>query len=318
VKKINFMVALLLVVFSLIGCSEKSSESVSTNATEEPIKIGFALNTLNNPFFVDMKNGVEAQAKESGVEVVISDAQNNPAKQLADVENFIQQKVDVLMIDPADSDAIVEAVRRAKDANIPVFTIDRVSNGGDPLAHIGYNQLEAGEMAAKFIVEKLDGKGKVVEIQGILGTSSAQDRTKGFNDYIKKYPDIEIIAQQAADYDRGKGLKVMEDILQANPEIDAIFCANDESAIGAISALESSDRLSKIKAIIGVDAVDPALDSIRKEKLTATVMQSPYFLGKEGIKAAIKIAEGETVEKEVIMESKLVTKENVDDVKIRD
>lgn len=288
----------------------------ATQPAEKKLKIGLSMNTLNNPFFVAVKEGAETQAAEMGFELVVTDAQNNPGQQLADVENLLQQNLDILIIDPTDSDAIAEAVRKANDENMPVFTIDRQANGGEVITHIGFDAIKSGNIAGNFIAEALGGKGKVVEIQGIMGTNVAQDRSKGFHEAISKYPEIQLVAQQAADFDRGKAMSVMENILQANPEIDAIYAANDEMALGALAAIEAAGRLDEI-ILIGCDAVDPALDAIRADKLEATIAEPPFFLGKEAILTAAKIANGESVEKSVILDSTLVTKENIDQIKTR-
>ncbi|BDG36359.1 substrate-binding domain-containing protein [Saccharococcus caldoxylosilyticus] len=319
-KKIFSMLAILVVIIALVGCSMDKETSSTTNATKSShdgsLKVGLSMNTLNNPFFVAVKEGAEAQAKEKGVELVVTDAQNDPGKQLADVENLLQQNIDILIIDPADSDAIAEAVRKANDAKIPVFTIDRQSNGGKVVTHIGFDAIKSGRIAGNFLKKALNGKGKIVEIQGILGTNVAQLRSKGFNEIMEQTPGFEVVARQSANFDRGQALKVMEDILQAHPEIDGVYAANDEMALGALAAIEAAGRLDEI-VVIGCDAVDPALEAIRQGKLEATIAEPPFFLGKEAINTALKISKGEKVEKEVILESTLVTRENVDQVKTK-
>jgi len=279
--------------------------------------VGLSMNTLNNPFFVAVKEGAEAEAKAAGIELVVTDAQNNPGQQLSDVENLIQQKPDILILDPADSDAIVEGVKKANTAKMPVFTIDREANGGEVLTHIGFDAIKSGTIAGEALAKALNGKGNVVEIQGIMGTSVARDRSKGFNLAMAKYPDIKLVAKQTANFDRGQALNVMENILQANPVIDGVYAANDEMAMGALAAMDASGRTSKIK-LIGCDAIDPALAAIKSGKMAATIAEPPYFLGKEAIKTAEKISKGQTVEKSVILDSTLVTKDNVDTVKTRD
>lgn len=304
----------------LAGCSGADQKENAANPSQpsgdKKLKIGLSMNTLNNPFFVAVKEGAEAQAKELGYDLVVTDAQNNPGQQLADVENLLQQNLDMLIIDPADSDAIAEAVKKANDAKIPVFTIDRQSNGGEVITHIGFDAIKSGNIAGDYLAKALNGKGKIVEIQGIMGTNVARDRSKGFNEAISKHPDMKIISQQAADFDRGKALSVMENILQANPDIDAVYAANDEMALGALAAIEAAGRLDKI-TLIGCDAVDPALDAIRQGKLEATIAEPPFFLGKEAIITAQKISKGEKVEKSVILDSTLVTKENVEQIKTK-
>ncbi|NNU92790.1 D-ribose ABC transporter substrate-binding protein [Geobacillus sp. NFOSA3] len=319
-KKIFSMLTILVVIVALVGCSMDKETSSTTNAKKSShdgsLKVGLSMNTLNNPFFVAVKEGAEAQAKEKGVELVVTDAQNDPGKQLADVENLLQQNIDILIIDPADSDAIAEAVRKANDAKIPVFTIDRQSNGGKVVTHIGFDAIKSGKIAGNFLKKALNGKGKIVEIQGILGTNVAQLRSKGFNEIMEQTPGFEVVARQSANFDRGQALKVMEDILQAHPEIDGVYAANDEMALGALAAIEAAGRLDEI-VVIGCDAVDPALEAIRQGKLEATIAEPPFFLGKEAINTALKISKGEKVEKEVILESTLVTRENVDQVKTK-
>ncbi len=322
-KKSLLFVSSLVLSASLVlaGCGNSEPNQAATTAPTPPagdkqLKVGLSMNTLNNPFFVAVKEGAEAQAKELGYNLVVTDAQNNPGQQMADVENLLQQELDVLIIDPTDSDAIVEAVKKANDAKIPVFTIDRQANGGEVITHIGFDAIKSGNIAGDYLAKALNGKGKVVEIQGIMGTNVARDRSKGFNEAIAKHPDMQIIAQQAADFDRGKAMSVMENILQANPEIDAVYAANDEMALGALAAIEAAGRLDKI-TLIGCDAVDPALEALRADKLEATIAEPPFFLGKEAVLTAQKIAKGETVEKSVILDSTLVTKENVDQIKTK-
>jgi ribose transport system substrate-binding protein len=318
-KKFFALLAMLTIIIGLVGCSmdEGSSKKTDSKAKDnEKLKVGLSMNTFNNPFFVAVKEGAEAQAKEKDIDLVVTDAQNDPGKQLADVENLLQQNIDILIIDPTDSDAIAEAVKKANEAEIPVFTIDRQSNGGEVVTHIGFDALLSGSIAGNFLKDALGGEGKIVEIQGILGTNVGQLRSEGFNSVVKETPGFELVAQQAANFDRGEAMKVMEDILQANPDIDGVYAANDEMALGALAAIEAAGRLDEI-TLIGCDAVDPALDAIRSGKLEATIAEPPFFLGKEAIDTAIKIAAGEEVEAEVILDSTLVTADNVDTVKTK-
>ena len=314
-KLIALLVTVLTLSLVLVGCGAKTSDNATPPAKK--IKVGLSMNTLNNPFFVAVKEGAEAEAKAAGIELIVTDAQNNPAQQIADVENLIQQKPDILILDPADSDAIAEGVKKINTAKIPVFTIDRQANGGEVLTHIGFDAIKSGTIAGEALAKALNGKGNVVEIQGIMGTNVARDRSKGFNLAMAKYPDIKIIAKQTANFDRGQALNVMENILQANPVIDGVYAANDEMAMGALAAMDASGRTSKIK-LIGCDAIDPALAAIKSGKMAATIAEPPFFLGKEAIKTAIKISKGETLEKSVILGSTLVTKDNVETVKTRD
>lgn len=308
----------LLLSTALAGCgNQETANPTQTSPANKKIKIGLSMNTLNNPFFVAVKEGAEARAKELGAELIVTDAQNNVGTQLKDVESMIQQKPDVIILDPADSDAIVAAVESANKAKIPVLTIDRKSNGGEVVAHIGFDAVEAGKLAGEWLTKELNGQGNVVEITGIMGTNVAQDRSKGFNEVIKKYSGIKVVAKQTANFDRGEALKVMENILQANPKIDGVYAANDEMAIGAAQAIEAAGLIGKVK-IVGTDDIDPMKELIRAGKVQATVANPPFFLGKDAVSAAKDLIDGKKLEKDVILKATMVTKENVDQVKTRD
>jgi ribose transport system substrate-binding protein len=309
----KFMILCMTLVFGMIlaACGNASNSD-----GEGELKVGLAMNTLNNPFFVDLKEGAEETAKEEGIELIITDSQGDPSKQLSDVENILQKNPDLLILNPVDSDAAAQIVLIANEQNVPVITVDRQAAGGEVVSHIGFDALKSGNIAGTFLSEVLEGKGKVVEIQGILGTNVGRDRSQGFNDHLKGFDGIEIVASQSANFDRGEALKVMEDILQANSEIDAVYAANDEMVMGALSAIEAAGRLDEI-IVIGTDAIDPALEAIREKKLEATIAEPPFFLGREAIHTAIKILNDEEVEDMITLENTLVTEENVDEIKTR-
>lgn len=312
-KKNSKVVSVVLAVTVLIMCVSLAA-GVSAR---KPITVGMSMNTLNNPFFVTVVEGARAMADELGVKLIVTDAQNRPGKEITNVENLIQQKVDVLILDPSDSNAIIPSVLNANDANIPVLTIDRKANDGDVITHIGFDAIRSGRIAGQFLVDSLNGKGKIVEIMGIMGTSVAQDRSKGFNQIMDKNPAMKVIANQTANFDRGQAMSVMENILQAQPEIDGIYAANDEMALGVLAAIEAAGRLDEI-TLIGCDAIDDSMEAIRKRKMEATIAEPPYFLGKNAVKTAVAIYNGKKVEDEVILENQLVTKENIDIIKTRD
>ncbi|MGM8364976.1 substrate-binding domain-containing protein [Virgibacillus sp. W0181] len=322
-KKFLSMIGLVLLI-ALAACgggndnAENNSGDNGDSGEESSgdMKIGIAVNTLNNPFFVDLKEGAEATAEENGIELVVTDSQGDPGKQMSDVENLLQQNIDLLILNPVDSDAAGQAALLANDQDVPVVTVDRQATDGEIVTHVGFDALKSGGIAASYLEEQLGGEGKVVEIQGILGTNVGRDRSQGFNDHMDGVDGIEIIASQSANFDRGEALSVMEDILQANDEIDAVYAANDEMVMGALSAIESAGRLDEI-TIIGTDAIDPAQEAIREGRLDATIAEPPFFLGREAVNAAIKTLEGEEVEDMITLENTLVTEDNVDEVKTR-
>ncbi|CCU84374.1 MAG: D-ribose ABC transporter substrate-binding protein [Mesotoga sp.] len=250
-------------------------------------RIGLSLSTLNNPFFVTLRDGALQAAAGLGVEVIVADGRDNPAKQLGDIEDFVQQKLDLIVINPTDSDAIVTAVEEANKAGLPVITVDRGANGGMVIAHIASDNVAGGMMAGEYVAMLLDGKGNVVELEGIVGTSAARDRGEGFGAAISKYPDIKIVAKQVANFNRAEGLVVMENILQANPNIDAVFAHNDEMALGAIEAIKAAGLLDKIK-VVGFDAVDDAVAAVNAGEMAATVAQQPFVMGQLAVVKAFE------------------------------
>ena len=253
--------------------------------------LGLVISTLNNPFFVTLKQGAEEAATKAGVKLVVLDAQDDSAKMTAAMEDLIQQKVDAILVNPTDSDAVTPSIMKANAAGIPVLTIDRGASGGQVLCHVASDNVAGGVMAGEFLAKKLEGKGNVVELVGIPGTSAARDRGKGFNDAIATFKDIKVVASQAADFSRDKGLKVFENILQAQPEIAGVFAHNDEMILGAVAAAEAAGRTGIV--FVGFDAVDDAVAAVKAGKLAATVAQQPAVIGAMGVEKAVAYLGGE-------------------------
>lgn len=297
-KKI-FSVGLMLMMLmtSFIGCGRDNKP-----------KIGMVLSTLNNPFFVNMKDGAEKEAEKLGYDLVVLDSQNDPAKERANVEDLVQLGVIALLINPTDSDAVVKTVEVANKSNIPVITLDRQANGGKITSHIASDNIKGGEMAAEYVLDKFkDEKGpiNVVEIQGIPCVSATRDRGEGFHNIMDKNDKFNFISIQAADFDRQKGLQVMENIIQANPNIQVVFAHNDEMALGAVKAIKASG----INAlVIGFDGNDDAKDSIDANEMTATIAQQPDLIGALGVELANKIYNGESIKDKIAADLKVYTK----------
>ncbi len=288
----KLMAIVILSAFALVGCGQKK---------DEVKKVGLVVSTLNNPFFVTLKDGAEEKAAELGIELIALDSQNDPAKELANVEDLMVKGVDVILINPTDSDAVARAVMQANRNKVPVITLDRGSNEGEVVTHIASDNVAGGEMAGKFILEQVGKGAKVVELEGIPGTTAARDRGKGFNNVANE--NLEVVARQAADFDRTKGLTVMENILQAESEIDAVFAHNDEMALGALKAIEGS---GKDILVVGFDATDDAVASVKAGKLGATVAQQPSMIGAMGVEAAVKVINGEETEDFIPVELELI------------
>lgn len=298
---------LALSIALLVGCSTKapgSNDKAKEDNGDKKIKVGLSISTLNNPFFVTLKEGAEAEAEKQGVELVTVDAQNDSAKQVSDIEDLIQQGVDVLLVNPTDSAAVVSAIQSANNADIPVITVDRTADGGDIVAHIASDNVAGGQMAGEFIAEQLGNKGKVVELEGIPGSSAARERGEGFHKAIDGIEGIEVVAKQAADFDRAKGLTVMENILQANKDVQAVFAHNDEMALGALQAIKAAGLENVI--VVGFDATDDAVKAVKEGKMKATIAQKPSIIGEKGIDTALKVTKGEKVEEFIPVELELI------------
>lgn len=264
----------------------------SSMAAQAADTMALVVSTLNNPFFVTLKDGAESKAKELGFDLIVLDSQNDPAKELANVEDVLNQDIEVLLINPTDSDAVRSSVRAANRADVPVITLDRAASGGEVVSHIASDNVAGGKMAGEVIVEALGGKGKVVELQGVPGTSAARDRGQGFHEAVDAAEGIEVVASQPANFDRTQGLNVMENILQAQPEIDAVFAHNDEMALGAIKAIEASGRDI---IVVGFDGTADGVAAVEDGSMLATIAQQAGKIGEMGVETADKIIRGEDV-----------------------
>lgn len=297
-KKITtIMISLILCTSLLVGCSQKSVDNTK--------KIGLIVSTLNNPFFVDLKSGIESEAKKLGYDVVVLDSQNDPAKEVSNMEDISVKDVDVVLLNPVDSDSAIASVMVANNLDLPVITVDRVSNGGKVVSHVASDNVEGGKMAAKYLVEKLGNKGNIVELEGIAGSSATRDRGDGFDNKVKN-SNLQIITKQSADFDRTKGLSVMENIIQSKGNIDAVFAQNDEMALGALKALQDANM--KDVLVVGFDATDDAVISVQKDDMAATIAQQPKLIGKTAVNLAHRFLSGEKVENFAPVELKLIAK----------
>jgi ribose transport system substrate-binding protein len=254
------------------------------------LTVGFCVSTLNNPFFVSFTNGAKAEAQTLGIELIVLNAQNSNNTQYNQVEDLIQRKVDAIILNPTDADALVPAVKDANKAGIPVITLDRSVNGGKVAMFIASDNVAGGRMAADYIVKALNGKGKVVLLRGIPGASATRERTKGFMDVISKHPGIEIVADQTANFDMAQGLSVTESILVAHPDIDAIFAENDSMALGAIRAIKSAGRKGII--VVGFDGIPQGVKAVKDGDEALDVAQQPYKMGALGVSAAYFVTQG--------------------------
>jgi ribose transport system substrate-binding protein len=302
------LIASMALAFS--ACSKQGPESAAPAASAPAVAsagsntIGLAISTQNNPFFVTLKQGAEEAAKANGLTLITVDAQDDAAKQIASIEDLIQEKVKVILINATDSDAVVSAVKQANAAHIPVITLDRSVNGGEVASHIASDNVAGGKMAATFLLEKIGKQGEIAELEGIAGSSAARERGQGFHAVIDAEKGVKVAAKQPADFDRAKGLSVMENILQGNKKIKAVFAHNDEMALGAVQALEAAGLKNVV--VVGFDATTDAVAAVKAGRMAATVQQKPELIGKMGIEAAKKIIDGQTPDKNIPVPLELV------------
>ncbi|MWV51895.1 substrate-binding domain-containing protein [Streptococcus uberis] len=315
IKKLGFLALFLSMVLLLGACgktglgnsSASSSKEVTKKAAKD-LKLGVSISTTNNPYFVAMKDGLDKFAGEKKVSLKVADAQDDAARQADDIQNFISQNVDAILINPVDSKAVVSSIKEANSANIPVILIDRGSEGGDVLTTVASDNVEAGKMAAEFVVKELGEKAKAFELSGVPGASATVDRGKGFNKIAKTK--LDILSSQSANFDRAKALNTAQNMIQGHKDVQVIFAQNDEMALGAAQAVKSAGL--KDILIVGIDGQPDAHDAIKNGDITATIAQQPAKMGEIAIQAAIDHYQGKKVKKTTVSPIYLVTKETVD------
>lgn len=265
--------------------------------------IALTVSTLDNPFFVSLKDGAQKKADELGYKLVVLDSQNDPAKELSNVEDLTVRGAKVLLINPTDSAAVGNAVAIANRNKIPVITLDRGAAKGEVVSHIASDNVAGGKMAGDFIAQKLGNGAKVIQLEGLAGTSAARERGEGFKQAVDEHK-FAVLASQPADFDRTKGLNVTENLLASKGDVQAIFAQNDEMALGALRAIGAANK--KV-LVVGFDGTDDGVKAVKSGKLAATVAQQPELIGSLGVETADKILKGEKVEAKIPVALKVVT-----------
>lgn len=316
-KKIMLGTVGLVAVSSLAACSfytgipgrdGNKTDTVVAQKKPSELKLGVSLSTTNNPYFVSMDDAISAMAKKNNTKVTISDAQNDSATQLNDVQNFISQGVDAILINPVDSDAVVPAIKAANAAHIPVIAMDRGANGGTVLTTVASDNVKAGQMAAQAVAQLVGKNVKVLELSGTPGASATIDRGKGFNDEAKVLG-LNILSSQSANFDRTTGLNTTQNMLQSHSGVQAIFAQNDEMALGAAKAVQAAGL--KI-AVFGIDGEDETHTAIQNGTITGTIAQQPAKIGEMALQATYDYYQGKKVDSVINSPIYLVTKDNVD------
>nr|WP_203643310.1 substrate-binding domain-containing protein [Streptomyces sp. SID14478] len=297
-----------VVTVAIVGATSFLHGGTSSSANP---KMGLSLSTLNNPFFVQIRAGAQAEAKKAGVDLTVTDAQNDASQQANQVQNFTSSGLDAIILNPVDSAASSNSVAAANKAKMPVVAVDRGVDKGKVATLVASDNVAGGVLSAKTMAEKLGGKGTIVILQGQAGTSAARERAAGFEKGLKAYPGIKVLARQPADFDRTKGLDVMSNLLQAHPDVQGVIAANDEMALGAIKALGA--KAGKSVPVIGFDGEADGIKAVEAGTMYASVAQQPRELGEIAVRNAVRAAQGKKISDAVKVPVKVVTSKNAAD-----
>ncbi|MBN1187918.1 MAG: D-ribose ABC transporter substrate-binding protein [Bacteroidales bacterium] len=301
---------LLLVIFILFF---QSCASKDHNSKEQPKRVAVIISTLNNPWFVVLAQTAKSEAEALGYEAKIFDSQNNTAQETDHFENVIASGYNAILFNPTDADGSVVNVLKAKEAGIPVFCMDREVNDAEaPTSQILSDSYSGCVALGKYFVIQMNKKGKYVELLGLVGDNNTWSRSRGFHSVVDNYPKLEMVAQQNADFDRNKALEVMESILQAQPDIDGVFCGNDAMAMGAYQALLAAGLDDKVK-VFGFDGEKEVVEMIDDGKIIATGMQFPKVMAKTAAQFADEYFKGKRdFPKKIPVAVEMVTKDNAE------
>ena len=287
-RSVILLVLALSMLLALTACS--------TSQKSDKVKIGVTLMDFSTEFGIGLKDYMTAKADAMGdVELTVVDAGGDAAKQLQQVETFISQKVDAIIMQPQEQEACSPAIDKAKAAGIPIINCNSLTIT-EPDAYVGSNDSESAEIAMTYIAEQLGGKGNVLMMHGHPGQTAEVKRTEGAMDILAQNPDMTLLDEQTADWDRAEAMTLMENWIQAyGDQINAVFCQNDEMALGALNALVQAGKKDNV-LVVGVDAIDDALQSVKDGKMDATVYQDCKGQAEGAIEAAYKLAKGESVD----------------------
>jgi inositol transport system substrate-binding protein len=310
VKKIQLVVVSIVIMTLVAACGGAQATQPASGEGGDKITIGVTMK-FDDLWLTTLRDAMsDYAATQPDVELVMVDSKEDVATQLAQVENFVTQKVDAIIVIAANTDAADPMTKAAQDAGIPLVYVNRLpSNLPEGISYVGSESIQAGIMQAEWIADKLGGKGNVVIMNGDLAQEAAQKRTEGEKQVFAKFPDIKIIREDTGNWSRDQGLSLMENWLASGDQIDAVASNNDEMAIGALQAIEAAGKLGDI-IVGGVDASPDALQEMDKGRLNVTVFQNAKGQGDGGIKVAIALAKGESVEKYTWIPFELVTPEN--------
>jgi inositol transport system substrate-binding protein len=295
----------MLAITALCGCSRRDQAPAGGGQ----VVIGVSLLNMSSEFIVMLNEAMQAKAGELGVRLVVNDAQRSAERQIQQVESFIAQKVDAIILNPCEVDASSPAVDKALAAGIPIVNVNSATKS-TPTAFVGSHDEDSARIAMDYIAKRLDGQGNVVMMQGFMGQGAQLQRDQGAREVLAKHPGLKLIACQTAEWDRAKAMSLMENWIQSHgPKINAVFAQNDEMGMGALLALERA-KLKNQVVVTSIDAIADALEAVKAGRLDATVFQDARGQGGTAVEIAVKMARKESYPKETFIPFQLVTKDN--------
>lgn len=304
-KKPAIGIVLIFSVFSFFSCNQGADN-------ESGIVVGASMLSLQSEFVVNVKDAMEAEAKNQKIKLIVNDAQRTADRQVQQIESFIARKVNAIILNPCEVEASSPAVEKAKAAGIAIINVNSETSA-TPDGFVGSRDEESGEMAMEHIAKLLNGKGNIVILAGYMGQAAQLKRNAGASTILEKYPDIKVLAEQTAEWDRAKAMSLMENWIQSyGNTINAVFAHNDEMGMGALQALEQAGMKDNV-VVVSIDAIADALQAVKNGRLDATVFQDAKGQGAGAVEMAVKLVKNEPVEnKTVFIPFQLVTKDNID------
>ncbi|WP_045518862.1 substrate-binding domain-containing protein [Neobacillus niacini] len=308
-KAFLLIAAAMLLILSACGSQEKAG---SEKKDDGKLTIGVTTATLRHQFFIDIDDGMKKAAEDAGVELLVNDPNLDLAKQVSSIEDYMQKGVDALVVLAVDNAGVVPVVEEAKEKGIPIITADAVVESESVDTFIGTENYDAGKQLGEYLKKDIETKGKDVQIAVVTHEQSfvQKQRLNGLKEALKGIDNVKILNSQPG-YDRQKSMATVENILQANPNVDYIYATAENSVLGALAALESANN--KQTKIVGFDVTKEAAEGIRSEYILAMIQQQPIKIGEESIKAALEAIKGKKLDKNISVPVILVDKANVDE-----
>lgn len=303
IRKSIAIVSIAALSFGAVACNRGEDSAAGAKS------VTLALSTQTNPFFVELRDGAQEKADELGIKLDIQDAGDDASTQTNQLKNAETNGAGVVIVNPVDSDAVGTAVQSLNSAGIPVIAVDRSATTGEVSSFVASDNVAGGKQAADALAKAIGEEGEILVLQGIAGSSASRDRGQGFKEGIAAYPNIKVVGEQTAKFDRTEGLNVTTNLLQAHPNVKAIFAENDEMALGAIEALGA--KAGKDVKVFGFDGTADGLAAIKEGTLTGSIAQQPDELGAKAVEQAKALLDGQAAEAEVSVEVVTVTSDNI-------